>query len=139
MKTRISSIALLTVALSWTALAQQSPMRAGNWEMTMTMSMQGMNMPPMKTTKCVTAEQLKDPAAAVATGPNANECKVTNYNLQGSTATYSMTCAKPQPMTMTGELKYAGSDAYTGTVLMDMSGQKMSMGVDAKRLGDCPK
>jgi hypothetical protein len=48
-----------------------------------------------------------------------------------------MVCTKPQPMTMTGEMKYTGTDAYVGTVKMDMSGQKVTMAVDAKRLGDC--
>jgi len=142
MKVRLSTIALLTFALSWTALAQQSPMRAGNWEMTMKMNMPGMEMPPMKHTQCVTAEMLKDPQSALPTGPNAqgkNDCKLSDYDFSGSTATYKMVCTKPQPMTMTGEMKYTGTDAYVGTVKMDMSGQKVTMAVDAKRLGDCAK
>ena len=55
MKFRLSSIALLTVALSWTALAQtQSPMRPGSWTVTMKMNMPGMGeMPPMTQTQCV--------------------------------------------------------------------------------------
>ena len=140
MKVRLSSIALLTFALSWTALAQQLPMRAGNWEMTMKMSMPGMEMPPMKHTQCITAEMLKDPQSAIPTGQQGkNDCKMSDYNLSGSTATYKMVCTKPQPMTMTGEMKYSGTDAYVGNVQMDMSGQKVTMAVDAKRLGDCPK
>jgi hypothetical protein len=35
-------------------------------------------------------------------------------------------------------MKYSGTDAYTGTMTMDSSGQKMTMSYDAKRLGDCP-
>jgi hypothetical protein len=42
-------------------------------------------------------------------------------------------------MTMVGEMKYSGTDAYVGNVEMDMNGQKMSMSMDAKRLGDCSK
>ena len=142
MKVRLSTIALLTFALSWTALAQQSPMRAGNWEMTMKMSMQGMEMPPMKHTQCITQEMLKDPQSAIPKGPNEqgkNDCKLSDYNLSGSTATYKMVCTKPQAMTMTGEMKYTGTDAYVGNIQMDMSGQKVTMAVDAKRLGDCAK
>ena len=30
-------------------------------------------------------------------------------------------------MTMLGEMKYSGTDAYTGTMTMDASGQKMTM------------
>jgi hypothetical protein len=36
-------------------------------------------------------------------------------------------------------MKYSGTDAYTGTLVVDSGGQKMSMAYDAKRLGDCPK
>ena len=70
MKVRSSSIALLTLALSWTVLAQtQSPMRPGNWEVTMKMSMPGMGeMPPMTQTQCITAAMLKDPQGAVPEG-----------------------------------------------------------------------
>jgi hypothetical protein len=140
MTVRFSSIALLTVALSWTALAQtQSPMRPGNWEVTMKMSMPGMEMPPMKQTHCVTPDMVKDPQASIPKGPATGDCKMTDYKLTASTATYTMTCTKPQPMTMVGEMKYSGSDAYTGNVSMDMSGQKMSMTFDAKRIGECAK
>jgi len=36
-------------------------------------------------------------------------------------------------------MKYAGSDAYTGTVTIDMGGQNMTLSTDAKRIGDCAK
>jgi hypothetical protein len=139
MNARLSTIALLTVALSWTALAQQSPMRAGNWEVTAKMNMAGMEMPPTKNTTCVTAEMLKDPQSAIPKGPGGNDCKMSDYKMSGSTASYKMVCTKPQPMTMVGEMKYSGTDAYVGTIQMEMSGQKMTMNVDAKRVGDCPK
>jgi hypothetical protein len=139
MKARLTTVALLTGALSWTVVAQQSPMRAGSWEVTMKMSMQGMELPPMKHTQCVTQDMLKDPQSAIPRGPEqgSNDCRVTDYELRGSTATYKMTCTKPQPMTMTGEMKYSGTDAYVGNVQMDMSGQKITMALDAKRIGDC--
>jgi hypothetical protein len=139
MNARFSSIALLTVALSWTVLAQQSPMRPGNWEVTMKMNMQGMDMPPMKHTQCITAQMLKDPQSSIPKGPGSGDCKMTDYKFSGNSATYKMTCTQPQPVTMVGEMKYSGTDAYTGNVQMDMSGQKMSMSMDAKRVGDCTK
>ena len=82
MKGRLSSMVLLTLALSWTALAQmQSPMREGNWEVTMKMSMpgMGMEMPPMKQTSCVTAAMIKDPQSSVPKGPGGSDCKVSDY------------------------------------------------------------
>ena len=50
-----------------------------------------------------------------------------------------MVCTKPTPMSAVGEMKYSGSDAYTGLITIDSGGQKMSMAYDAKRIGDCPK
>ncbi len=139
MNARFSSVALLSIALSYTVLAQtESPMRAGNWEVTVKMNMAGMAMPPTKQTQCVTAEMLKDPQSAIPKGPGGGDCKLSDYKLSGSTATYKMVCTQPQPMTMVGEMKYSSSDAYTGTIQMDMSGQKVSMDMDAKRVGDCP-
>ena len=142
MKTRFSSIVLLTLALSWTALAQmQSPMREGNWAITMKMSMPGMpmEMPPMTQTQCVTPAMVKDPQASMPKGPNGGDCKLSDYKVTASTASYKMVCTKPAPMTATAEMKFTGTDAYTGTMSIDSSGQKMSMTYDAKRLGDCPK
>ena len=139
MSVRFSSIALLTLALSWTVLAQQSPMRPGNWEVIMKMSMPGMEMPPMKQTQCVTAAMLKDPQSSLPKGPGGGDCKVSDYKFTGSTASYKMVCTQPMPMTAVGEMKYTGTDAYTGTIDIESGGQQMSMSYDAKRIGDCPK
>ena len=138
---RLSSIVLLVFALSWTALAQQSPMREGNWEVVMKMSMPGMSMdlPPMKQTQCITAAMIKDPQSSLPKGPSGNDCKVSDYKFSANTASYTMTCTKPNPMTAMGEMKYTGTDAYTGTITVDSGGQKMLMAYDAKRVGDCPK
>ena len=140
MKARSSSILALTLALSWTVLAQsQSPMRPGNWQVTVTMNMPGMGaMPPMTQTQCVTAAMLKDPQGAVPKGPDGSDCKMSDYKFTANTATYKLTCTKPMEMTMLGEMKYSGTDAYTGTMTMDTSGQKMTMAFDAKRTGECP-
>ena len=139
MRFRSSSAALLTLALSWTVLAQTaSPIRPGNWEVMMTMSMPGMEMPPMKQTHCVTPEMVKDPQASIPKGPGGADCKMSDYKLSASSATYKMTCTKPTEMTMVGEMKYTGTDAYTGVVNMESGGQKMSMSFDAKRIGECP-
>lgn len=142
MKSRFSSIVLLTLALSWTALAQmQSPMREGSWAINMKMNIPGMNMemPAMKQVLCVTPEMVKDPQASMPKGPDGGDCKVSDYKFTASTASYKMTCTKPAPMTAIAEMKFTGTDAYTGTMLIDSGGQKMSMTYDAKRVGDCAK
>jgi hypothetical protein len=140
MKIRLTSVVLLILGLAWSALAQSSsPMREGNWEVSVKMNIPGMEgVPPMKQTQCITAAMVKDPASAIPKGPGGGDCKVTDYKLLGNTATYKMTCTQP-PMTMTGEMKYASADAYTGTITVDMGGQAMAMSIDAKRIGDCAK
>lgn len=139
MKSRMIPVALLSLALSWTALAQSSsPMREGNWEITAKMTMPGMEMPPMKSTQCITAAMLEDPAAAIPKGPGKGDCKMTDYKISGNVATYTMTCTEP-PMTAVGEMRFSGSDAYTGTMKMDMAGQSMTIVSEGKRIGDCPK
>jgi hypothetical protein len=139
MKSHVTTVALLLLALSWGVLAQNaSPMREGNWEITMKMAMPGMEMPPMKQTQCVTAAMIKDPAGAIPKGPGQGDCEVTNYKFSGNSATYALTCKQP-PMTAVGEMTYSGSDAYTGTLKIEMGGQTMTVAHDAKRIGDCPK
>ena len=77
-----------------------------------------------------------DPAANVPSGPG-SDCKVTDYKLENNVATYKVACTQPMAINGTGELKYAGPDAYTGTLNIDMGGQNIVMTMDAKRLGDC--
>ena len=140
MKMRFRSAVLLTLGLSWTVMAQgSSPMREGNWEVAMKVNLPGIEgAPPMTQTQCVTAAMLKDPASAMPSGPGA-DCKITDYKLANNTATYKLTCTQPFPINGTGEMKYSGSDAYTGTLTVDMGGQNLVMNIDAKRLGDCAK
>ena len=142
MKRRLSPAVLLTLTLSWTVLAQtKSPMREGNWEVTMKMSLAGVNMelPPTKQTHCVTAEMIKDPQAALPKGMGGSDCKISDYKFSAGTASYTVACTTPAPVTGVGETKYSSPDAYTGTLAMDSNGQKMSIAYDAKRIGDCPK
>ena len=140
MKMRFSSAVLLVLGLSLTVLAQgSSPMREGNWEVAVKMNLPGMEgAPPMKQTQCVTAAMLKDPASAVPAGPG-GDCKITDYKLADNVATYKLTCTQPFPLNGTGEMKYSGTDAYVGTLTLDMGGQNMTMNIDAKRIGDCAK
>jgi hypothetical protein len=140
MNMRFTSAVLLTFGMSWAVMAQaSSPMREGNWEVSMKINLPGMEgAPPMKQTQCVTAAMLKDPASAMPSGPGV-DCKITDYKLVNNVATYKLACTQPAPINATGELRYSGSDAYTGTLTVDMGGQNMVLDIDAKRLGDCTK
>jgi hypothetical protein len=140
MTTRFSSILLLVLGVSWSALAQgASPMREGNWELSMKINLPGMEgAPPVKQTQCLTAAMLKDPASAMPSGPGA-DCKVSDYKQTANVATYKVACSQPVALNATGEMRYSGTDAYTGTITIDMGGQNMVVAIDAKRIGDCAK
>ena len=140
MNMRFSSAALLMLGMSWAVMAQgSSPMREGNWEVAVKVNFPGMEgAPPMKQTQCVTAAMLKDPASAMPSGPG-GDCKVSDYKLSNNVATYKLACTQPVTFTGVGEMKYSGTDAYVGTLTMDMGGQSLTMNIDAKRVGDCPK
>src|SRR3954454_1703056 len=140
MKIRFSSAVLLVLGLSWSVIPEgPSPRREGNWEVAVKVNFPGLEgAPPMKQTQCVTAAMIKDPAAAVPNGPG-GDCKVTDYKLADNVATYKLSCTQPVPFTGSGEMKYSGTDAYVGTLSMDMGGQTLTMNIDAKRLGDCAK
>jgi hypothetical protein len=117
-------------------LLAQSPMRAGQWEGTAQMDMPGMQMPAMKSTQCVTPDQLKDPLNALPTGPNPGACKASDYKADGSKVSWKMVC---QGMSGTGELTFKG-DTYDGTMKMSMGPQgEMAMKLTGKRTGDCTK
>jgi hypothetical protein len=153
MKVLSAGVCAIAVAASVTLFGQAGPRRDGNWEVTMQMDMpgmpQGMTMPPMKSTQCITPQDAADPAKSLPQRPagrggaaNPNDCKVSDYKAVGNKVTWTMTCEGAQPMTGAGEFIY-GTDTYTGTMKMDMArgGQPMAMTIkyDGKRLGDCTK
>jgi len=139
MKMRIGPVILLVLTLSWTAIAQSpAPMRAGLWEISTKIVMPGMGeMPPNAHQQCVTADMIKDPQSAVP--KMEGDCKISDYKLTAGAATYTVTCTQPAAITAIGEIKYAGTDAYTGTLKVDAAGMAISMAYDAKRVGECPK
>jgi hypothetical protein len=139
MKMRFNSIVLLMLGVSWTVLAQSSsPMREGMWEVNSKLIIPGMGeAPPMKHQQCITAAMIKDPQSAIP--KMENDCKISNYKLEANTATYTMTCSQPTTVTAAGEIRYSGSDSYTGTLKLDGAGQTFNLTYDAKRIGDCAK
>jgi hypothetical protein len=131
-------LAVAGVLAATPLLAQNIPMREGQWEIVVQMEMAGSKMPEMKVAQCVTAEQLKNltfgmPGAA-GTG---NSCKPSDVKVDGGKVTFKLACAGAQPMTADGELTFAG-DTYTGFVNMatPQGGQLMAK-TSGKRLGEC--
>lgn len=135
--------ALVVLAASVIAIAQASPIRPGRWEVTMQMQMPGspVQMPEMKTTRCVTPEDAKDPSRSLPSGPEGrggqkSDCKAEDYKVSGNTASWKMVCTTPQAMTGTGEMTFT-DDSYNGTMKMDSPQGQMTMKMAGKRVGDC--
>jgi hypothetical protein len=143
MMNRLAVALVLVGTVAALALAQ-GPRRDGEWEVKAEMSMPGMpmNMPPMTSKQCITPAEAADPQKAMppqGRGANPNDCKVSDYKVDGNKVTWSMACEGRQPMTGKGEIVYT-ENAYTGTMTMDMQGRGgMTMKYTGKRLGDCKK
>lgn len=147
----MKSFTYLTAAMSFASVvmvspvtAQENPMRPGLWEATAQMQMPGMpQMPPMTNTRCMTAEELKDPSAALSKTPGGaeNNCKVSDQKITRDTIAWKMACTGAMAMTGEGTMTFKG-DTYSGTITMTMSGNTkgtMSITSTGKRLGDCTK
>jgi hypothetical protein len=93
-------------------------------------------MPPMKTTRCVTPKEANDPASLQSPGGGKNDCRVSDQKTSGNTMTWKVTCSSPDAMTGTGEMTF-GTDSCTGVMKMNMAQGAMSMKLEGKRIGDC--
>lgn len=133
-------VVMVAVACSWAVVAQQNPMRPGNWEIRMEMDVPNapIKLPPITRTQCITQEQIDNPAEAFSgpQGENQN-CEVTDYTIDGNEVSWSMSCSQPEMMTGTGHMTFNDGDTYTGVVTMTMSAGTMTMKYSGKRLGAC--
>lgn len=143
---RMKKMWIVTLAAMAIATAfAQGPRRDGLWEVKTEMQMDGMpmTMPPMTAQQCITPAEANDPSKAAPQGRGRGgrgpqDCKVSDYKVEGNKVTWSMKCEGPQPVTGAGEIVYE-ADSYTGTMKMDMGGRGMTMKYTGKRLGDCTK
>jgi len=144
---RFATLSLLAAILvSLPAQAAAPNMKEGLWEITTTMEMPGMpgGMKPQVTQQCYTKKDLDDPRKTAPSGgdPKDNRCQMTDYKMQGNTASWNMACKGENAMTGSGTATYSGT-SYTGTNKMSMKHgsnvQAMTMRFSGKHLGDCKK
>jgi hypothetical protein len=127
------------------APAAQPNIREGLWEITMKMEMEGMpggGRPPQTMQHCVTPKDLQNPAAMDRGMDKSSRCEMTDYRLQGNTATWKMVCKGEGAMTGTGTATYSGT-SYTMITKMAMTqggkAMNMTMSNTGKYLGPCKK
>lgn len=126
------------------AAGAQANVKDGLWEITTKTEMAGMpgSQPPMTMQHCVTPQDAKNPAGMNRGMDKSGQCAMSDYKMQGNTATWKMTCKGDAAMTGTGTATYGGT-SYTMTTQMAMArgGQTMNMTTtqSGKYLGPCKK
>ena len=138
-----SFIATFTLLFVASAPSAAPNMKEGLWEVTVKMDMPGMpgNMPAQTTQRCITAKDMEDPRkVGPANDRGSDTCEVTNYKMQGNTASWNMSCKGPEQMTGSGTIKYEG-DRYSGVNRMSMKQgndtMQMTMNYSGRYLGAC--
>ena len=142
MRAAVFSFLATTLAFG-PACAAGPNMRDGLWEITTKMEMPGRSdvaMPQQTVKQCLTKRDVEDPKRTTPSNAGQSRCKMTDYKLQGNTASWKVACEGQG--TGAGTVTYGG-DTYSGNQTMNLSagGQPMSMKMNfsGRRVGDCPK
>lgn len=138
MKKPLWILVVVVCALALPSFAESSPVKPGKWQVTVEMEMPGMamKMPPTSFTHCVTKEMVDHPESTVPKAGKDQNCKVSDYKIEGKTVTWTMSCEGKQPMKGDGKIVYDG-DAYDGVMHMKIGDMEMTQKYSGKRLGDC--
>jgi hypothetical protein len=135
---------LIAVAALVPAVAFAEPkMQAGQYTVTITVEMNGRQMPPRTTSHCATREHVGDAKSFLKAMQQDKSCQIDNFKMSGSTASFDMTC------TDRGQAKGHVDATFTGkgvdsTMTMSMANPKtgeqmtMKMLTHSERTGDCP-
>ena len=132
---------LLAALLSAAAHAQAPNLKEGMWEITAKMDMPGIpaGMPPQTIRQCLTKKDLENPQRMAPTGPDKG-CQVSDYRMQGNTATWSLACKGGDEIRGSGSMTFSGT-SYTGVTKMSMNQggttHNMTMLYSGKHVGDC--
>lgn len=135
MKIRNAALFVLVVAMALPLFG--GPQRAGKWQMTIQTDIPNMpmKMPPVTVEQCVTKEQAERPEPPKS--PRQNDCKVSDYKIDGSTVSWTMTCEK-QHMTGEGKITYS-AESFEGSMHMKSEQMDITSKYSGKRIGDCEK
>lgn len=139
----------ITVALPSGAQAE-TQLKPGLWEYKMTMQMAGMpNIPgmpglggaPMSATRCLTAEDVKNPERALEVSNSKQQCVQEDFKSEGNKISFKVRCTGEPAGTGNGEFTVA-EDHLEGTMKIRMANSplgnmEMSQIVSGKRIGDC--
>ena len=102
------------------------------WEMTTSVAMDGMSMPPSKSTLCIPKGDSYRPESDRAD----KNCKVTDSKVAGDTVSWKVVCTGKDAMTGNGQMTKSAS-TMKGLIKMTTADGAMTQTLDGKRVGSC--
>ena len=129
-----------SVFLASSAGAAGVSLDPGMWDMTSTMTMTMMPEPRTHTVKeCIEDEELSPESFNM---DKENPCDITDVNVEGDTARWSISCATGGGPVMEGQWEFTShgdSISGKGSMTADFSGQTMGFNMTwvGNRVGDC--
>ena len=129
----------LVLFLALAGGAARADVQEGNWQLTVTASVEGMpgGVAPITQTRCITREDARDPSRLIGAGAG---CQFSNKRDTGSEITFDVVCTGQVPMSGSGAVRYT-SQSFDGTlqITADMGNQKLVTRslVVGRRLGAC--
>ncbi|MGQ0653735.1 MAG: DUF3617 domain-containing protein [Betaproteobacteria bacterium] len=133
----------LLLAFLVLSTASRADLEPGNWELTATTQVPGSDKPMTlaPTTRCVTAEDAKDPSRLL--GQSGRACEFSNRRDSGSALSFDVACKGQVPMKGSGSVRY-GKDTFEGN--LDLTAEGVVIGgqalvmksrISGRRLGPC--
>lgn len=141
MNKRIALAFLVTMLFANVASAKGVSIDPGLWEMTATMTMSMMPQPQTTVeTECIEEDEMNPEDFNM---DEDNPCSITDVDIDGNTARWSINCPTENGMAMTGQWEFTSfGDSITGegSMTANMAGQEMGFNMtwNGKRVGDCP-
>ena len=138
--------AVAAILASSTAVAFADGIEAGLWKVTTTSVTGGMAGPPRQSSKCLTAEQVKDlPTTFSPIARTINStCEPMQRSFDGTKLTWHLLCKGQLDMELSGEFDFDSPHHYAGTVqsAASMAGQPMPGSkntVEGEWVSACPQ
>ncbi|RJR16415.1 MAG: DUF3617 family protein [Nitrospiraceae bacterium] len=125
----ITTFLVLFLASSSSALE----LKDGLWEITSSMEMPGMKMPPFKHTQCLTSKD----SVPRDKPEDTRDCKIINTSTKGNTVTWEIKCTTDgETVKSIGKITYKG-DTFDGETRTRMEGMDMVQKMSGRRIGNC--
>lgn len=133
-KVTVSVVLLLSIFCVGVGAGSGPDIQDGMWEITSAVKMQGMTIPPMTVSQCITKENAVPQSDSPGQG---NDCKVTDTRTDGDTVSWTVVCSgQGGEMKGKGKITYHG-DRFEGEVRTEAMGMVMITEMTGKRIGPC--